>query len=131
MKTHRLLPLAALAALASIVALALPSAAAADPPVYCSFKNVPGTRTSAVKARIKARNLQSDTRWTAKCKTARRLVKAAVAKSPTRKRLLASGFNCKPNWLNGGGLDIRWRCKYKGADNPTFSKIAFTLHLHS
>lgn len=133
MKAHRLFPLALLAALASVVALALPGAAAANggKVVRCSFKNVPGTRTAAVKATIKARYTQRGTRFVAKCKTARRLVRRTVAVSPTHRRVLASGFNCRPRWLSEGGLDIRWRCVYRGADNPTYSVIAFSLHLHS
>ncbi len=132
MKIRNRLSLVALAALAT-AALALPSAAAADShrTSSCSFKNVQGTRTARVKATIKARDLEQGTRFVAKCKTARRLVRTAVAKSPTRKRFVNSGFNCRPKWLGSGGLDIRWTCVYRGADNPTYSRIAFTLHLHT
>jgi hypothetical protein len=133
LKIRRLLSLAVLAAVASSAALALPSVAAAkyDKVVNCSFKDVPGTRTARVNATIKARDLENSTRFVAKCKTAGRLVRGAVAKSPTRKRFVNSGFGCTPKWLSSGGLDIRWKCIYKGADNPSYSLIAFTLHLHS
>jgi len=132
LKIRSQLSLVALVALAT-AALALPSAAAADSQMRsnCSFKNVTGTRTARVKATIKARGLEQGTRFVARCKTARRLVRTAVDKSPTRKRFVNSGFNCRPKWLSSGGLDIRWTCVYRGADNPTYSQIAFTLHLHS
>jgi len=130
-KISRILPLAVVAALASVALLALPSAASANPAIYCSFKKIPGTRTATVKARIKARNLQKGTYWTAKCKTARRLVNAAVKRSPVKSHFVSNGFACSSERLSPGGLDLRWRCKYRGADNPSFSKIAFNLHLHS
>lgn len=131
MKTRRLFPLAVLAALVSVIAMAVPSGAAANPAIYCSIKNVKGTRTSATKVRIKARNLEQGTYWTARCKTARRLVEASVFRSPAHTHMVKDGFACNSEKLSSGGLDQRWRCKYRGADNPSFSKIAFNLHLHS
>jgi len=130
-KIRRLIPLAAVAALASVAAMAVPSGAAASPAKYCSIKNVKGTRTAATKVRIKARNLAKGTYWTAKCKTARKLVEASVYRSPVHTHMVKLGFACNSEKLSSGGLDQRWRCKYRGADNPSFSKIAFNLHLHS
>lgn len=131
MKTRRLIPLAVLAALVSVVAMAVPSGAAASPAKHCTIKNVEGTRTASTKVRIKARNLQQGTYWTARCKTARKLVEASVFRSPVYTHMVKYGFACNSEKLSSGGLDQRWRCKYRGADNPSFSKIAFNLHLHS
>jgi len=131
LKTRRLLSITVLAALASIVALSIPTTAAANPPKLCSLKNIQGVRTPTVKVRIRVRNLQQGTYWTAKCKTARRLVNVSTLKSPVKTHFVNSGFACNSEKLSEGGLDQRWRCKYRGADNPSFSKVAFNLHLHS
>lgn len=131
-------PLALLAplVLAAAASLALAGAAFANgnaaKVVNCYFEKEPGLRgTGKVHATIRARNLQKGTRFVAKCETARRLVHRAILKGPTRKRFVNSGFNCRPKLLSPGGLDMRWTCVYRGADNPTFSKVAFSLHFHT
>lgn len=121
---HRL-SLLVLAAIA-LVALAIPTAAAAKPTVKTcktSSQNVIGEQVTATLTASNVNEIQK--RW-ATCAQAKKAINHLLGLRIEEPKSVA-GYYCTPTVHSTSPDDVSYKCVFRGADTPMFVKVTFRV----